>query len=81
MITNSKEIKLHPEVQIVMNMDGWGPPELKKGTYRYFINQEPVQFTGFKLFYVNDLRKGPQKMLTPTDLMKLKPLPSYIQYQ
>jgi hypothetical protein len=81
MITNSKEIKLHPEVQIVMNMDGWGPPELKKGTYRYFINQEPVQFTGFKLFYLNDLKKGPQRMLTPAELMKLKPLPSYIQYQ
>jgi hypothetical protein len=81
MITNSKDIKLHPEVQIVMNMDGWGPPELKKGTYRYFINQEPVQFTGFKLFYSNDLKKGPQRMLTPVELMKLKPLPSYIQYQ
>jgi len=81
MITNSKEIKLHPEVQIVMNMDGWGPPELKKGTYRYFINQEPVQFTGFKLFYTNDLKKGPKRMLTPIELMKLKPLPSYIQYQ
>ena len=81
MITNSREIKLHPEVQIVMNMDGWGPPELKKGTYRYFINQEPVQFTGFKLFYINDLKKGPQRMLTPDELMKLKPLPSYIQYQ
>jgi hypothetical protein len=81
MITNSRDIKLHPEVQIVMNMDGWGPPELKKGTYRYFINQEPVQFTGFKLFYTNDLKKGPQRMLTPGELMKLKPLPSYIQYQ
>lgn len=81
MITNSKEIKLHPEVQLVMNMDGWGEPELKKGTYRYFINQEPVQFTGFKLFYLNDLKKGPGRMLTPEELMKLKPLPSYIQYQ
>lgn len=81
MITNSKDIKLHPEVQIVMNMDGWGPPELKKGTYRYFISREPVQFTGFKLFYVNDLKKGEGRMLTPNELMKLQPLPSYIQYQ
>ena len=81
MITNSKDIKLHPEVQIVMNMDGWGDPELKKGTYRYFINQEPVQFTGFKLFYVNDLKKGEGRMLTPNELLKLQPQPSYIQYQ
>lgn len=81
MITNTKDIKLHPEVQIVMHMDGWGAPELKKGTYRYFINREPVQFTGFKLFYVNDLKKGVGRMLTPNELMKLKPQPSYIQYQ
>jgi len=81
MVTNSQNIKLHPEVQFVMNMDGWGEPALKKGTYRYFINQEPVQFTGFKLFYINDLRKQPMHMLTPDELMKLKPLPSYIQYQ
>jgi len=81
MVTNTRNIKLHPEVQFVMNMDGWGEPSLKKGTYRYFINQEPVQFAGFKLFYINDLRKAPGHMLTPDELMKLKPLPSYIQYQ
>lgn len=81
MITNYKDIKLHPEVQIVMNMDGWGEPELKKGTYRFFIFKEPVQFTGFKLFYINDLKKGPKRMMTPDELMKLKPIPSYIQYQ
>lgn len=81
MITNYRDIKLHPEVQIVMNMDGWGEPELKKGTYRFFIYKEPVQFTGFKLFYINDLKKGPKKMMTPEEIMKLKPQPSYIQYQ
>ena len=81
MITNYKNIKLHPEVQLVMNMDGWGEPELKKGTYRFFIYKEPVQFTGFKLFYVNDLKKGPKHMMTPEELMKLKPKPIYIQYQ
>jgi len=81
MITHSRNIKLHPEVQIVMNMDGWGEPALKKGTYRYFIDQEPVQFTGFKLFYKNDLKKEPGRMLTPDEIMKLKPQPIYIQYQ
>ena len=81
MVTNSQMIKLHPEVQLVMNMDGWGEPELKKGTYRFFIDREPVQFTGFKLFYINDLKKSPGRMLTPDELMKLKPQTSYIQYQ
>jgi hypothetical protein len=81
MITNSRNIKLHPEVQIVMNMDGWGEPSLKKGTYYFFIYKEPVQFTGFKLFYINDLKKAPNHMMTPDEILKLKPLPIYIQYQ
>lgn len=82
MVTNAKDIKLHPELQIVMDMDGWGPPDLKKGTYRYWINEEPVQFTGFKLFYVNDVEKSGQKeMLSREEILKLKPKPIYIQYQ
>lgn len=81
MVTNTKNIKLRPEVQVVMHMDGWGEPELKKGTYRHFIFPEPVQFTGFKLFYKNDLKKAPNRLMTPEELLKLKPQPIYIQYQ
>ncbi|KAA8485270.1 hypothetical protein BDE36_2192 [Arcticibacter tournemirensis] len=81
MVTNSQNIKLRPEVQIVMHMDGWGEPELKKGTYRHWIFPEPVQFTGFKLFYKNDIKKAPHRMMTPEELLKLKPQPIYIQYQ
>lgn len=81
MVTNYQNIKLRPEVQVVMHMDGWGEPELKKGTYRHFIFSEPVQFTGFKLFYKNDLKKAPNRLLTPEELLKLKPVPIYIQYQ
>lgn len=81
MIRNYKNIKLHPEVQIVMNMDGWGEPTLKYDTYRQYLYKEPVQFTGFKLFYKNDLKKAPHRMLTPPELIKLKPQPIYIQYQ
>ncbi|MDD3323239.1 MAG: hypothetical protein PHS59_17535 [Paludibacter sp.] len=81
MVRNYKNIKLHPEVQVVMNMDGWGEPILKRSTYKLYIRKEPVQFTGFKLFYKNDLKKAPHVMLTPEDLMKLIPQPIYIQYQ
>jgi hypothetical protein len=81
MVTNSANIKLRPEVQMVMHMDGWGEPDLKIGTYRHFIYSEPVQFTGFKLFFKNDLKKAPNRLMTPEELLKLKPAPIYIQYQ
>jgi hypothetical protein len=81
MVTNYQDIKLRSDVQFVMDMDGWGGPDLKKGTYKYFITQEPVQFTGFKLFYKNDIKNVPHRMLTPKEVLSLKPAPIYIQYQ
>ncbi len=81
MVKNYKNIKIRPEVQIVMHMDGWGEPVLKYSTYNRYIYREPVHFTGFKLFYKNDLKKSPHRLLTAPELLKLKPQPVYIQYQ
>lgn len=81
MVTNYRDIKRHPEVQIVMDMDGWGAPQLKHSTYERYIRKEPVQFTGFKIFYKNDIKPSPHRLLTPQEVMKLKPRPIYIQYQ
>jgi hypothetical protein len=81
MVTNYQQIKKRPEVQIVMDMDGWGHQARKINTYRQFIHKEPVQFTGFKLFYKNDLREANSHVMTPGEILKLKPQPVYIQYQ
>jgi hypothetical protein len=82
MVTNTPQIKLHPEVQFVMDMDGWGPPAKKRSTYYSWIAPEPVQFTGFKLFYKNDTeRSGVKELLQPRDVLNLRPRPIYIQYQ
>ncbi len=80
MVTNAKKIQVHPEVQMVMNMDGWGAPWLKRDSYRDYIIKEPVQYTGFKLFYHNDTKKG-DPLMTPQQLLKLCPAPIYVQYQ
>jgi hypothetical protein len=80
MVTNAKRIQPCPEVQVVMNMDGWGAPWLKRDSYRDYIISEPVQYTGFKLFYHNDTKKG-DALMTPQDLLRLNPRPVYIQYQ
>ncbi len=81
MVTNYKKITPLPEVQIVMHMDGWGSQAKKKGTYRYVITPEPVQFTGLKLFYKADLKSPSTGMLTPEEILSLTPAPIYIQYQ
>ncbi|MEI7777019.1 MAG: hypothetical protein WCI52_00175 [bacterium] len=81
MVTNYKKITPLPEVQIVMDMDGWGIQARKLNTYRQVIQLEPVQFTGFKLFYKNDYREKGSSMLTDSQVLNLQPQPSFIQYQ
>ena len=80
MVTNYQQIRIRPETQIVMDMDGWGHPDLKYSSYKLYIHREPVQFTGFKLFYKNDVRNN-GRLLTPREVLALKPQPVYIQYQ
>jgi hypothetical protein len=81
MVTGYDKIKKVPEVQVVMDMDGWGDKILKRSTYLRYIYKEPVQFTGFKLFYKNDTKTGADQMYTPEELLRFTPKPIYIQYQ
>ena len=81
MITGYENIKKTPEVQVVIDMDGWGDKILKRSTWLRYIYKEPVQFTGFKLFYKNDLKKNTMGLYTPEELLRFTPKPNYIQYQ
>ncbi|MGV3560854.1 hypothetical protein [Larkinella arboricola] len=88
MVTNYQNIKLDPRVAVVIDMDGWGPPSLKIDSYRDYIVKEPVQYTGFKLFYKNDLKKVDKRskhkvphLMEPEEVLALDPKPLYIQYQ
>jgi len=80
MVTQAHLIRPLPEVQIIIDMDGWGPPAKKLGTYK-IVTAEPVQFMGFKLFYKHDRKPPSRGMLTPKELLELTPQPSFIQYQ
>lgn len=81
MITDYQDIQPLPEVQVVVQMDGWGSPQRKKNTYYHVVEPEPVQFTGVKLFYKNDLKEDPPRLLTKQEVLDLYPTPIYIQYQ
>jgi hypothetical protein len=80
MVPDAEQIRPTPHVQVVMHMDGWGPPWLKFDSYKDYIVSHPVQYTGFKLFYHNDTKKG-DPLLTPPELLQLRPRLSYVQYQ
>jgi hypothetical protein len=80
MLPDAENIKPTPAVQVVMHMDGWGPAWLKFDSYKDYIVQYPVAFTGFKIFYHNDAKSG-GPILTPPEVLRLLPRPLYVQYQ
>jgi hypothetical protein len=78
---NTRDIVLRPEVQLVINMDGWGAPWLKRDSYRDYVVRHPVEYTGFKIFYHNDQKKAGSRLMTKQEVLALHPTPLYIQYQ
>ncbi|RPE08907.1 hypothetical protein EGT74_17975 [Chitinophaga lutea] len=80
MLTNYSSIVRRPEVQIVINMDGFGSPAKKRDSYNSWISRQPVEYTGFKLFYTVDPATG-GRLMEPAEVLKLFPSPVYIQYQ
>ena len=77
-VTNSPGIKLDSKVQIVMHMDGFGAPWLKRDSYYSYVKKEPVQFAGWKQF------SKPRNDNPPTSresILRLWPVPMYIQLQ
>jgi hypothetical protein len=77
-VTNYKRIKLDPRVQIVMHMDGFGEPWLKRDSFYRYIKEEPVQFVGWKQF----TKKRNDNPPTPREeILRLNPVPLYIQLQ
>jgi hypothetical protein len=76
MLTNASKIRLDPRVQVIIDMDGYGSPSAKKAAYRWFVVQQPVQYTGMKLFFKND-----KPVMLPEEVLEIYPKPMYIQYQ
>lgn len=77
-VTNAAKIALDPRVQVVMHMDGFGAPWLKRDSYWAYVKKEPVQFAGWKQF------TKPRNDSPPTskqEILRLWPAPLYIQYQ
>ncbi len=77
-LTNYRNIVLDPRVQVVIHMDGFGSPTLKRGTFRNYIKAEPVQFAGWKQFFKP---KNDNPRTTIAEILKLWPTVLYIQYQ
>ena len=76
MLPDKKNIRRSPNVDLVLNMDGFGSQSLKRSTYRAIMGQQQLDFAGVKLFYRQDTG-----LFSPEQVMSLRPIPSVIVYQ
>jgi hypothetical protein len=77
-VTNYRNITLDPRVQIVMHMDGFGEPWLKRDSFYSYVKKEPVQYVGWKQF---TKRRNDNPPTPREEILKLFPVPLYIQLQ
>ena len=76
MITDKRQLVDEPDVDLVIDMDGFGPSEAKLANYDQFVGRENAEFSGIKLFYQQD-----PDLLTPEQVVKLRPAPDVVIYQ
>ncbi len=63
-------------VQLVLDADGYGAPELKTDVYNILVRDEPIEFGGVKLFYRQD-----KPLMTAAEILALNPSPDLVIYQ
>lgn len=81
-VENKDQIAPVHGVDLVMNEDGHGTPDMKRETYQVIIKQHPIQYNGFKIFYKEDIRNWENsRLMTPQEVMELDPIPDLLNYQ
>lgn len=76
MISNKSKVIPMSGVQLVIDADGWGPPDLKKATYDFVARATAIEYAGVKLFYNQD-----DPIMSAEDIVNLDPSPLFVMYQ
>lgn len=76
MITNKEQLQRHPGVALLLNVDGFGDQPNKIAKYVSFTHPRTQFHSGFKLFYKQDTH-----MMSPKQVLRLRPRPDLVIYQ
>jgi hypothetical protein len=76
MIPDKAALAPVPGVQLVIDVDGEGPPGRKTRGYHELVRDDPVGFAGIMLFYKQD-----EPLLTVDQVLALTPPPDLVVYQ
>ncbi len=76
MLPDRSHIKRFRAVEEVLHADGEGSPKLKRAVFRQLAFPVPRFGVGFKVFFTQDTR-----LMSPAEVMALKPRPDIVTYQ
>jgi hypothetical protein len=76
MIRDEKALKERPGVALAINVDGFGERAIKVAKYHEFTRPRRRKPNGFKLFYEEDTN-----LMTPRQVMRLRPAPDLVVYE
>lgn len=76
MITNPESIERFAGVDLVIDMDGFGPAAVKRAHYEAFAGADYATFPGIKLFLEHD-----PDLMSEENLLNLAPRPALVVYQ
>ena len=77
MVKNKQNLKVHRNVDLVLNADGIGSPSAKRSVYESLApSRSSGIYPGFKLFYEED-----PTLMSPGQVMGLNPQPKIIVYE
>jgi hypothetical protein len=76
MLSDKEALIDYPAVDLIWDADGFGPPFPKIEDYNQYAGEPGFEHGAFKLFYQYDL-----PLMTPAQVLALKPRPVFVIYQ
>lgn len=80
-VRDPQRLHAHKGIVIIRSVDGIGSPGAKRATYATLVRHSPAWLhTGFKLFFTEDIAMG-RRLMTPKEVLALRPQPVYVMYE
>ncbi|HLY31981.1 MAG TPA: hypothetical protein VKQ36_13200 [Ktedonobacterales bacterium] len=81
-LPDKDNIHINPDVSLVLQSDGFGYEGNKLGDYQFFVQQDLLEYGGYKLFFTYPGSTSYDIPLqSPSDVMSIFPQPLFISYQ
>ena len=76
MVVGGSDIQPYPDVELIIDMDGFGPPDVKRATYERYAERPYAAHAAIKLFFQHDT-----DLMSELDVLRLEPTPAIVVYQ